>query len=346
MFDQFAYTPMAPRDDGIDQMIVRFNTLDTSERSAVLSRPALGRFSVETKQVYQWNCAMMDKGCNEFSVPAMLVPAILGMEYSEAFHQRNFARDFLKVHGQEGVDWKNFKKNEMKFIMINDCHNEYKAPNAPDRVIRFSRDDHHNTRYPMVTPHFARVLMMRSTSQIGRELADFYTVVHDELRAYLRGKESALAPVIESATLKRARDQLEETKVLCEIKRIKGDAVLDHVKKMKELFGWDDGDRIYYKDVYRNTIKDDSPVEAVAIENDGRGGQISIAMICQQLGVNPRGASPAIGREMAKRWREANPGETIPKRETMYQGRPYMENIYYGKDKEMMEQVIRDVLNI
>lgn len=338
----------SPSIDTIDQTIVRFNTLEHQEQNELFTRDGMVRFSKAAKDVYTWNCAMMDKGRNEFSVPAMLIPAILGMQYKQRDSQVDFIKNFLKVHGQEGVDWKIFKKNEMNFIHGNESVNEFKAPNAVDRVIKFSRDDHHNTKYPVVTPHFARVLIMRSTASLGRELADFYTVIHDELRAYLQGKQSTLQPVIEqqvSERVKRARDALDETNLECEQQCSKERRLMDHIGNMKELFGWDERDRIYYKDQFRAIV---APKEGVvaAIENGGRGSEISIAMVCQEMGVNPRGKSPQIGREMAKRWRASHPEELIPRREVIYQGRPYMENTYYKRDTEMMKDVIRHVMGL
>ncbi|CAK9081624.1 unnamed protein product, partial [Durusdinium trenchii] len=44
------------------------------------------------------------------------------------------------------------------------------------------------TRFPYVTPHFARVLVLRSNTPVGRSMAEFYLAVHDEVLKFLRGE--------------------------------------------------------------------------------------------------------------------------------------------------------------
>lgn len=163
--------------------------------------------------------------------------------------------------------------------------------------------------------------------------------------------------------LKRVREEnllldLEERKQNLEERkqRIKAENTarcLDHIKRLDEFIGLDDRDRLYYKDMmkmafenkpgYSGFLTDSLQVNNEENQNE-RGREISIALVCQELGVNPRGKSSQIGRIMAKRWREAHPGEEIPKRDTLYNGRPYKENVYYQCDYDMLAGVIEEVL--
>lgn len=106
--------------------------------------------------------------------------------------------------------------------------------------------------------------------------------------------------------------------------------------------GFDDRDRLYFKDILKKSS--DPGYRAIEDTPDPRGREISIQLVCQELGINPGGKNAQIGKEMAKRWRAKYPGQKIPKRDTLYHGRPYKENVYYQRDYSMMEKVIREVL--
>lgn len=364
-FDRFSYSamagttsalpPMPVAESQLDGISARFNALRVDEQATVLGSDTLRRFSNPTKEVYKYLTAMCDKGKNEMSVPAMLVPAMLGMSYKARDSQKDFVRNFLKEHGDEGVDW-TFKAKTSVFSNGGlDSAIEFPVPGDTTGEIVFRRDCGPATKFPYVTPHFARILMLRSTTTVGRELADFYLAVHDELLSFLRGGPSVLAPVIESAQLKRAREmtdvgraELELTTMRAESKRIKMESLADSLATMERLFGLDDRDQIYFKDVMRTVVADNPATTSGAITDTpthGRGQEISIAMVLHEMGINPRGQSPNIGKEMAKRWRNAHPGETIPKRQVLYNGRPYNENTYYEADKALMKASITHVID-
>jgi hypothetical protein len=146
------------------------------------------------------------------------------------------------------------------------------------------------------------------------------------------------AAVEMSSAEKRCREghmilDLQERNFNFQVKRI---------KMIKEICGeFDDRDRIYYKDLLK---KSDDPGYAVIQDTvDPRGREISIQLVAQELGINPRSNGPMIGRLMAKRWREAHPNEEIPKRDTLYQGKPYKENTYYQCDYDMLAACIREI---
>ena len=117
----------------LDKITSCFNTLDIDERNTLFNRPNLVRFSQSAKSVYQWICSMIEKGRYEFSIPAMLIPAILGMEFESKDSRHDFIRLFLKTHGKENFDWKKIKKSNF-FNFGGYSEIEFKAPNDPTKV--------------------------------------------------------------------------------------------------------------------------------------------------------------------------------------------------------------------
>jgi hypothetical protein len=149
----------------------------------------------------------------------------------------------------------------------------------------------------------------------------------------------------ESPTLKRVREEsllldLQERRIA--IQERNHDFHLKRIKAIDDLFGLDDRDKLYFKDILKKS--NDHGYAAIQDTTDERGREISIALVCQEIGVSPRGKSPQIGALMKKRWMKAYPGQTPPKRDTMFNGRPYKENVYYQRDYAMLEKCIRDVL--
>ncbi|CAK9115451.1 Uncharacterized protein 015R [Durusdinium trenchii] len=340
----------------LDSFGARFRALNVSEQELVMRAPALTAFGPKAKAVYSYLTEMCDKGKNNFTVPAMLVPAMLGMAWGAAQHQKDFVRNYLKEQGQEGVDWVFFRKSDLTFNGGLQSTIDFPVPGGDGATLTFKASCGAATKFPFVTPHFARVLVLRSNTPVGRCMAEFYLAVHDEVLKFLRGEASGFDNMPEPervSPLKRKREELE----MAEIRRREFFAAMN---AMRDVFGMDDRDLIYYKDVAKEVlikpliasaqpflaIKDapggGASSEAVEIENGGRGGVISIAMVCRELGVNPRGKMPQIGRKMAQYWRERHGGESPPKRRTLYFGRPYMEYTYYDCDRELMVKAIRE----
>ena len=140
-----------------------------------------------------------------------------------------------------------------------------------------------------------------------------------------------------SSVEKRCREEhllldLKERNFAFQVKR---------VKIMEEMFGLDDRDKLYFKDVIKKS--DDRGYAAIEDSVDERGREISIALVCQEIGINPRGKSAQIGKLMAKEWRKAYPGETMVKRDTLYMGRPYKENTYFQRDYGLLEKACRTI---
>lgn len=114
------------------------------------------RFSSMTQAAYKYLTAMADLGNDQLSVPAMVIPVLLGMP---ADTNSDFVRHFTD-YGTEGVDW-SFKHGATPFL----------------------------------TPRFARLLMIQSPEEVGSQLLEIYTTLPDAFFRSSR-IDSAVAAVI------------------------------------------------------------------------------------------------------------------------------------------------------
>ena len=77
-----------------------------------------------------------------------------------------------------------------------------------------------------------------------------------------------------------------------------------------------------------------------------RGDEISIAMVSTELGVSLRERAGQVGKKMKALYAARYGGvaaANIPKRTTIFRGKPFQENTYYARDKDLIEQAIRVV---
>ena len=78
-----------------------------------------------------------------------------------------------------------------------------------------------------------------------------------------------------------------------------------------------------------------------------RGEEISIAMIATEMGVSVGGRGGLVGKKLKALYAERygqNAANDIPKRSTVFQGRPYQENSYFARDKDLVERAISIVV--
>lgn len=78
--------------------------------------------------------------------------------------------------------------------------------------------------------------------------------------------------------------------------------------------------------------------------NSSVGGQeISIAMVSSEMGVRLGNLTGQVGKKLkalyAFRYGEVS-ASNLPKRSTVYRGKPYNENMYYSRDRDLVEQAI------
>lgn len=78
-----------------------------------------------------------------------------------------------------------------------------------------------------------------------------------------------------------------------------------------------------------------------------RGDEISIAMVSTELGIRLGEKAGQVGKKM-KALYSARYGvlaaSNIPKRTTIFRGKPFQENTYYSRDKDLVQQAIREVV--
>ena len=116
------------------------------------------------------------------TIPAMLVPAMLGMGYTESNDVENFKNRFLRKHGKEGENWKFMNKRDLFSQTFNLDRLEIPVPGRPGETIVFSKDAGNRAKWPFITPRFARWLLTHTTKPVSKQLIDFYFEVHDAAR--------------------------------------------------------------------------------------------------------------------------------------------------------------------
>ncbi|CAN0114023.1 unnamed protein product [Ectocarpus sp. 12 AP-2014] len=80
-----------------------------------------------------------------------------------------------------------------------------------------------------------------------------------------------------------------------------------------------------------------------------RGDEISIAQISGFMGVRLGSLAGRVGKRMKQLYIAqygAVAGDNIPKRTTRFNGKPFSENVYFARDRRIMEQAIREVAQI
>ena len=190
-----------------------------------------------TIPIYRYICQKFDEGCDDLSIPAMLVPAMLDMGFDGPYGPDNFKRKYLQKFGEEGRDWcmvtkTQFFKNSMssKTDDIENCISsdsgdvEYKVPGWPSKSFIISKRAGNKASWPFVTPRFARMLLKKPRKQISHNLNDFYDRVHDftrSLKQAIDRKEVALVNI--NTELQKLEPAFQRA-----TKRLKG---MDHTKE-------------------------------------------------------------------------------------------------------------------
>ena len=203
-----------------------FNQLSNDEQEEVLEQ-AFHRFpnlSNKTIAVYRYICRKIDEGKDKLSIPAMLIPAMLGMAYIGKDAQKAFKNRFLKLHGVENRDWISYTKKDIfsngGIVVPPENILEFKVPGSPNaEPISISKSAGNTKEWPFVTPDFARELLMMSTKPVSKDLRKFNSIVHDAVRLmrqrYLaqREEQKRLDNVIRA---KRRKIVAEEGRLLME----------------------------------------------------------------------------------------------------------------------------------
>jgi hypothetical protein len=206
-------------------------------------------------------------------------------------------------------------------------------------------------------------------SEAGQAAQDFLLQADDE-RAVKRFKVTA--PVeLENATVSQ-RQLFVDTwlaKQQEEVVQQRVSTLTSAVNLMQMLGGVDDRDKIEFIDRIRLALRPasaagsctTSSILAVAapVVDPGvrvptpecddmvRGCEISIPLIASELSVVVGDKAGQVGKRMKALYEGrygADAAQNLPKRQTLFRGKPVMENTYYRRDKDILIQAVQDIV--
>lgn len=193
----------------------KYMSLPGEQQKIILKAPLLGRFSQKARDVYVYMTTMCIEKKGELVIPAMLIPAMVGNEYAGRRAQTNFKDRYLDANGQRGVDWDFVAKATLFSMTSVDEDIEFSVPGSPGKSVVFSRSDGNRSKYPFVTPEFARHLVSSTGQDISRELRNIHFAIHDETVKYLMGLPSQLDGLLQ-ARKKRRVEACDTVKTLAQ----------------------------------------------------------------------------------------------------------------------------------
>ena len=185
-----------------------FNTCDKRDRELILSSKAFQSFPNEIKEVLTTISNMFQAGKSNITIPAMLIPGILHMQYESKDDKKNYVRNHLIPHGKEGVDWAYFSRSVVFSQGMKQVHtvNErfglcevredeivYKIPGSNGKTYVISKRDDLRTKYPFVTPeHFhLNLLCEHGINPVSKSLNKCYMALGEEVIKFTQGKSNA-----------------------------------------------------------------------------------------------------------------------------------------------------------
>ena len=146
------------------------------------------------KEFYTFICRAYDLGKNDFSIPSLLIPAMVDMPYhhEDSTKQKDMKKNQLKILKREGLenrDWKFVGKNSMSSwgFFTNTQENVYhfKVPGWPRKDDLKIEWKHHITKHAFITPAFAFTLIKLYKNAYSRAMLAFTDKVHFLSRDYL-----------------------------------------------------------------------------------------------------------------------------------------------------------------
>ena len=120
-------------------------------------------------------------------IPAMLVPAMLGMGYTESNDVENFKNRFLRKYGKEGENWK-FMNKEDQFSASSEDKLVYKVPGKSSESIVYSKSAGNRAIWPFITPRFAWRLICESSKPIAKYR--YFALLNHELVRIFRERHT------------------------------------------------------------------------------------------------------------------------------------------------------------
>jgi hypothetical protein len=206
-------------------------------------------------------------------------------------------------------------------------------------------------------------------SEAGQAAQDFLLQAGDE-RAVKRFKVTA--PVeLENATVSQRQLFVDSwlAKQQDEVVQQRVSTLTSAVNLMQLLGGVDDRDKIEFKDRIRLALRPasaagsyttssllavaapvvDPGVRVPTPECDDmvRGCEISIPLIASELSVVVGDKAGQVGKRMKALYEGrygADAAQNLPKRQTLFRGKPVMENTYYRRDKDLLIKAVQDIV--
>ena len=129
-----------------------------------------------TIPIYRYICQKFDEGADETSIPAMLIPAMLDMEYEGGKRADNFKTRYLQKFGSEGKDWCTMTKSQF-FKDIDARIVKFKVPGWPAKSIIMSKQSGNHVKWSFVTPKFAWQLI----GYARKPIAKYFTALNHNL---------------------------------------------------------------------------------------------------------------------------------------------------------------------
>lgn len=170
---------------------------------------------------------------------------------------------------------------------------------------------------------------------LAREIERRYESTSDDVRQFMTA-HAEISPAEKEIQLRERVTKVERLEQENLVYRVES-----NLRLLEILGGVDDRDRIMYKDLLRTSTK--RKIGNSGSLSTASGREISIPLICAEVGVRPKGKEAQIGKYLVKLWRKKHnktSKESPPKRETMFRGKPYLENTYYEEDRDIMENAI------
>jgi hypothetical protein len=152
--------------------------------------------------------------------------------------------------------------------------------------------------------------------------------------------------LLRKAELDIERQEMELTERKQNLKRKQQELyseTIAHTISVYDQVGMDERDFIWLRDMVRISSR-----QILKTSSDQPKRELSIPMVCQQLGLRSCGKGGQIGKVLVKLWRAKYNKESHihpPKRHTTFRGKPYLENAYYEDDRDIVEQACRQILN-
>jgi hypothetical protein len=149
------------------------------------------------KEIYTFICRAYDLGEHDYSIPGLLISAMVDMPYQhedserQKYMKKNFKTEYLKKHGVENRDWIFVGKNSMSSTWC--CHHYseniyyFKVPAWPEKEDLKLDCNHNSTKHAFITPNFAFSLIKKyTTNPYSRAMDAFVDKVHILSRSFMK----------------------------------------------------------------------------------------------------------------------------------------------------------------